>query len=343
MLGIKLLRVTLRSRFTVPLLFALVLVAAVWFTPRNTDRPEPWVMTFQQRYAVPALVFSPDGRTLAAGGGRPDTHVELTLCDLVTGEQRTLLRGPGASVEFLAYDVAGPTLVALHYDGTVRRWDLATGRELAARRAKQCGLRGALSPDGRAAAWPGLNDKVHVWDLEAGKLRATLPISTKDIWAWAPAWAPDNKMLAAVTNAGNKQIRLCNLHNGQVQFDLRDGPGLATRLAFSPDGHRLAVGVSDGSVEVWGTRTGQCTWSCRGHEGAVYALVFSPDGSRLASGGQDGSIRLWDPATGESLGVPGEYEAPVSALAFSPDGTRLASGASNGQVILWDLSMVEGR
>ena len=58
-------------------------------------------------------------------------------------------------------------------------------------------------------------------------------------------------------------------------------------IAFSPDGHRLASGDTDGTVRLWNVDTGEPIARLTGHTDMVYSVAFSPDGHRLASTGYD--------------------------------------------------------
>ena len=66
------------------------------------------------------------------------------------------------------------------------------------------------------------------------------------------------------------------------------------KLAFSPDGQRLASG--DGSsILLWDLQVPHPQPTpLLGHQGRVQAFTFSPDGKTLASGGGGGTLLLWD-------------------------------------------------
>jgi WD40 repeat protein len=123
------------------------------------------------------------------------------------------------------------------------------------------------------------------------------------------------------------------------------------RLAWSPDGRRLAVAsgvhfISRGTAKVWDVATGELVHHLRGHAEPVWGVSFSPDGRRLAtaSGNRtarapqaNGEVKIWDMDTGlELLGLP-EDRASAFDVAFSPCGRWLGAGYADGKLRVWEL------
>ncbi len=112
-------------------------------------------------------------------------------------------------------------------------------------------------------------------------------------------------------------------------------------VAFSPDGHTIAVATTrpdaEGEVQLWDVPDRRQLSVLTGHMRAVSGVAFSPDGRTLAVGSQQDPLRLWDMTTHQEAAAF-DGLAGVSSLAFSPDGRMLATGDAQGSVRLWDVA-----
>eukprot|EP01119_Soliformovum_irregulare_P008338 TRINITY_DN21461_c0_g1_i1.p1 TRINITY_DN21461_c0_g1~~TRINITY_DN21461_c0_g1_i1.p1 ORF type:complete len:533 (+),score=137.63 TRINITY_DN21461_c0_g1_i1:33-1631(+) len=71
--------------------------------------------------------------------------------------------------------------------------------------------------------------------------------------------------------------------------------GYACGIDFSPDGHWLVSGDSDGKLYFWDWVTGRMMKNPHGHDHVAIGVQWHPiEPSRIASCGWDGKINLWD-------------------------------------------------
>jgi WD40 repeat protein len=117
---------------------------------------------------------------------------------------------------------------------------------------------------------------------------------------------------------------------------------LAWRLAWSPDGRRLAAAGTNNELRVWDMATCQQLKSWRDHEGGVRGVAWSPNGQELATFEEGGNVRIRNFETGATrLQVKVETGRSHANLAWSPDGRWLATARDEGMVEVWDASTGE--
>lgn len=247
-----------------------------------------------------AATFSPDGRTLAAGGR-------------VAGER-------GRFVGLLClWQVSDGTI--LHRMQGQSPWGFQVNSV-------------AFSPDGQLVASNYDDDTVRVWHVADGSPAYTLTGHSKDVLS--VAFSPKGTLLATGSEDGS--VRLWQASYGAVLLSL-DQQAEVRRVTFSSDGEGLIVEVRDGPARLWRVADGAFLGNpVSKRVPAGYRLISGKEGAQLVLTHSGGALRLWRVVDGTPLGtLQGHYAAPVNALAFAPDGATLASATAN-MIWLWQIA-----
>jgi WD40 repeat protein len=180
---------------------------------------------------VNRVVFSRDGRRLAAALAPPDQTAIVKVWDVASGGETV----PPIHDKSMPYSVAsdpdGRYILKEGPGHTVKVWDARTGN---------------------AAAEIGRHDD-NIWAIVFGPDGRRLATASNDgtvrVWAWDPARL--------------RGIQSPELTLPAIAF------GFCDRVAFSSDGLRLAAGGEEHTIKVWDARTGEEQQTLRGHTGDV--------------------------------------------------------------------------
>jgi RNA polymerase sigma factor (sigma-70 family) len=256
--------------------------------------------------ALSQIVFSPDGKLLAAGRGDG-----VVVWDLAT--QKEVQRFDSA--DCIAFSPDGKLLACGGWDlrrgggGLIQLFDRGTGKLLRELRGHLTPVEGlTFAPDGRSLFSRG---RVQRRQMGVG---GGVPLRQEE----------------------TKHVRLWDLATGGERRGFAAGDPDSTEVSVSPDGRTLAE--PGWPIKLVETATGGKRAELTGHKGHVYSVAFAPDGRTLASAGGGGTVWLWALPSGKEIGRLEGHRGWVRKVAFAPDGRALVSGGLDGTARVWDVS-----
>jgi WD40 repeat protein len=120
------------------------------------------------------------------------------------------------------------------------------------------------------------------------------------------------------------------------------GSAQAIKLTVDRESDRLAIGWSDGRIDIHDASAGTLLRSSRSNPD-LSDFELSPDGRWLAGCGPENSVEIWPVEADGSPITLGRHRGKVTSLVFSPDGKTLASGSWDHTARLWDVARREER
>ena len=261
----------------------------------------------------------------------PVVRAAVTPVDLF----KQILTGHTGPVRAVAVSQDGARAVSGSDDGTVRVWNLATGRQDASLTGHTDWVRAvAVSQDGARAVSGSDDGTVRVWDLATGQEEAALTGHAGEVFS--VALSPDGAL--AVSGGSDRTVRVWDLATGSERAVLAGHTRPVWAVAITPDGARAVSGSGDGTLRVWDLATGRQDAALTGHAGEVFSVALTPDGTCAVSGSGDGTVRVWNVRAGRQQAVVTGHTGWVRTVMLAKDETLAVSGGEDGSVRVWDLA-----
>jgi len=302
---------------------------------------------------VTALAFSP---------GNPDENIDDTLLSAsrdksvivwnITrqeGEYATPVRrltGHSHFVQDVAISSDGQYGLSGAWDGTLRLWELATGKT----RIKFVGhtkdvLSVAFSADNRQIVSGSRDKTINLWNT-LGVLKYTISEDGHQDWVSCVRFSPNVQTPVIVSAGWDKLVKVWNLNTCKLKCNLIGHDGYVNTVTVSPDGSLCASGGKDGTAMLWDLNEGRHLSSLDAGD-VIHSLCFSPKKYWLCAATAS-TVKIWDLESKVCLDeltvdfkYVGKKPLPIQciSLAWSDDGTTLFSGYTDGQIRVWSLPM----
>ena len=288
----------------------------------------------------------------------------------------TLRFRQGSAILTVALTRDGRTAASVGRDGTIRLWEVATGREL--RRfsvgpAQATGL--AFAPDGKRLAATGGNGNARLWDVASGRLLREFPkgcgpvtfshdglnliagFGENGVCVWetatgkellrtakhrravvAVAFSADDKAVLSAGSYEDRTIRFHELATGKERGQPVNHQNNIQAFALSPDGRTLAIAGYFPALQLRDAATGKVIRTLDGGKTWCRSVAFTPDGRGVVSGAEDGAVRLWDAHTGKELRRFAGLRNAVNGITLSANGKVLIAGGADRVLRAWDAA-----
>ena len=245
---------------------------------------------------VRSVVFSADGKWLAAAGGLPARSGEIKIWDVESHQLLRTVEGHKDCIYSVAASPDGKIVASASYDKLIKLWDVATGKELRTLKDHiDAVFAVAFSPDGKRLASGSQDRTVKVWDVASGQRLFTLSDALDGITTIT--YHPSGKQIAA---AGyDKTIRVWDLTDkgGTLANSMISDEDIILQLAYSRDGKVLVSTSADRSIRFRDAVTLNPIKDLDDQPDWVEAISISPDGKWLAAGRYNGTVSIYDCAT----------------------------------------------
>lgn len=229
--------------------------------------------------ALRTLAGDPHGVGVTEIAVTPDGHLAISVAfgilrvwDL-TGEREPLRWRRGwltFSHVAVVPETREPLAVSSCSDGTLKVWEMPTGREVSTLVGHRTTALLAVTPDGRHIVSGSEYGPITVWDLASGREEMTLRGHENRVTGIV--FTPDGRQ--AISASWDKTIRVWDLASG-CELRAWAAPRRATQLAITPDGEWLVSATVNGRLRVWEQATGTLLRTLQGHKDRVTGVVIT--------------------------------------------------------------------
>jgi len=289
-------------------------------------------------------------RLLSASRDKTVIVWNLTKEDTEYGFPQKALTGHSHFVQDVVISSDGHFALSGSWDGTLRLWDLATGNT--ARRFvdhKKDVLSVAFSVDNRQIVSASRDKTIKLWNT-LGECKFTISPEGEghSDWVSCVRFSPTPDLPTIVSCGWDKRVKVWDLKECKLRFDLVGHTGYLNTVTVSPDGSLCASGGKDGVAMLWDLHEGKRLYSLEAND-TIHALCFSPNRYWLCAA-TSSCIKIWDLETKSVVDEVRPEMEPLSkkavphhctCLQWSADGSTLYAGYTDKVIRVYTVGRVQ--
>ena len=203
---------------------------------------------------VNAVRFSPDGKTLATGGGELSRSGDIILFDVATGKvTQAWKERHGDAVLSLDFSPNGRLLASGAADKMAKVTDVTTGKQVNLFEGHTHHVMGvAFRSDGRVLATAGADGVVLCWDMIQGERKKKIEGWSKEVTSLQYIGATNQ----IVTSAGDNRIRVVTDEGAEIR-SIANLPDYMQASVSTPNGSTIIGGGEDSYLRIWDGTNGK--------------------------------------------------------------------------------------